>query len=96
MDMFERFTEKAIKVIMLAQAESRRLGHNFVGTEQILLVGAPRIQLTHTSNANPASKASARPPCSAATAVLPYLRFRHIDSALVRPNFRYGDLAPVK
>jgi ATP-dependent Clp protease ATP-binding subunit ClpA len=35
--MFERFTEGAIKVIMLAQEESRRLGHNFVGTEQILL-----------------------------------------------------------
>lgn len=35
--MFERFTEKAIKVIMLAQEESRRLGHNYVGTEQILL-----------------------------------------------------------
>jgi hypothetical protein len=35
--MFERFTEKAIKVVMLAQEESRRLGHNFVGTEQILL-----------------------------------------------------------
>jgi ATP-dependent Clp protease ATP-binding subunit ClpC len=35
--MFESFTEKAIKVIMLAQEEARRLGHNFVGTEQILL-----------------------------------------------------------
>jgi len=35
--MFERFTEKAIKVIMLAQEEARRLGHNFVGTEQLLL-----------------------------------------------------------
>merc|ERR1712078_435746 len=35
--MFERFTEKAIKVILLAQEEARRLGHNFVGTEQILL-----------------------------------------------------------
>ncbi|KAJ4961422.1 hypothetical protein NE237_021332 [Protea cynaroides] len=35
--MFERFTEKAIKVIMLAQEEARRLGHNLVGTEQILL-----------------------------------------------------------
>ncbi|XP_020881727.1 chaperone protein ClpC2, chloroplastic isoform X2 [Arabidopsis lyrata subsp. lyrata] len=35
--MFERFTERAIKVIMLAKEESRRLGHNFVGTEQILL-----------------------------------------------------------
>ncbi|KAH6800415.1 CLPC-like protein 1 [Perilla frutescens var. hirtella] len=35
--MFERFTEKAIKVVMLSQEEARRLGHNFVGTEQILL-----------------------------------------------------------
>ena len=35
--MFERFTEKAIKVIMLAQEEARSLGHNFVGTDQILL-----------------------------------------------------------
>jgi ATP-dependent Clp protease ATP-binding subunit ClpC len=35
--MFEAFTEKAIKSIILAQEESRRLGHNFVGTEQILL-----------------------------------------------------------
>ena len=33
--MFERFT--ATKVIMLAQEEARRLGHNFVGTEQVLL-----------------------------------------------------------
>ena len=35
--MFERFTDKSIKVIMLAQEEARRLGHNYVGTEQILL-----------------------------------------------------------
>lgn len=35
--MFESFTEQAVKVIMLAQEEARRLGHNFVGTEQILL-----------------------------------------------------------
>jgi len=35
--MFERFTENAINVIMLAQNESRRMGWNFVGTEQILL-----------------------------------------------------------
>jgi ATP-dependent Clp protease ATP-binding subunit ClpA len=35
--MFERFTEKAIKVIMLAQEEARRLGHNFVGAEFIFL-----------------------------------------------------------
>jgi len=35
--MFERFTEKALRVILLAQEEARRSGHNFVGTEQILL-----------------------------------------------------------
>mmetsp|Transcript_33417 Transcript_33417/g.54218 ORF Transcript_33417/g.54218 Transcript_33417/m.54218 type:complete len:946 (-) Transcript_33417:628-3465(-) len=35
--MFERFSEKAIKVVMLSQEEARRLGHNFVGTEEILL-----------------------------------------------------------
>ena len=37
MDDFNRFADEAIKVIMLAQEESRRLGHNWVGTEQILL-----------------------------------------------------------
>lgn len=35
--MFEYFTDKAVKSIMLAQEEARRLGHNLVGTEQILL-----------------------------------------------------------
>jgi ATP-dependent Clp protease ATP-binding subunit ClpC len=35
--MFEKFTEGSIKVIMMAQEEGRRMGHNFVGTEQLLL-----------------------------------------------------------
>ena len=35
--MFEKFTEGAIKIIMISQEESRRMGHNFVGTEQLLL-----------------------------------------------------------
>ena len=35
--MFEKFNDGAIKSIMLAQEEARRLGHNFVGSEQILL-----------------------------------------------------------
>src|SRR4028119_270935 len=35
--MFEHFTDRAVKAIMLAQEEARRLGHNLVGTEQILL-----------------------------------------------------------
>jgi len=35
--MFERYSEKALKVIMLAQLEAVRLSHNWVGTELLLL-----------------------------------------------------------
>ena len=35
--MFERFTERARQVVVLAQDESRRLGHPYIGTEHILL-----------------------------------------------------------
>ena len=35
--MFERFTKKSSLIIACAQDEARRMGHNFVGTEQILL-----------------------------------------------------------
>ncbi len=35
--MFEHFSKEAVKVIMLAQDEARRLGHNLVGSEQVLL-----------------------------------------------------------
>jgi hypothetical protein len=35
--MFERFTDRARRVVMLAQEESRRLNHNYIGTEHILL-----------------------------------------------------------
>ncbi|WOD40750.1 ATP-dependent Clp protease ATP-binding subunit [Nodosilinea sp. E11] len=35
--MFEHFTNTAIAVIMKSQEEARRLRHNFVGTEQLLL-----------------------------------------------------------
>ncbi len=35
--MWEPFTEKARKVIVLAQEEARRLGSNYVGTEHLLL-----------------------------------------------------------
>ncbi|KAL4384571.1 hypothetical protein GQ457_15G027140 [Hibiscus cannabinus] len=34
---FEGFTEEAAEAIMLARDESRRLGHNYIGSEQILL-----------------------------------------------------------
>ena len=35
--MFERFTKESIKAIELSEKEARSLGHNYVGTEQILL-----------------------------------------------------------
>jgi hypothetical protein len=35
--MFERFTDRARRVVVLAQDESRRLKHNYIGTEHILL-----------------------------------------------------------
>jgi len=37
MAMFERFTEKAIRVIMAAQEEAKRLGSSFVGPEHLFL-----------------------------------------------------------
>src|SRR5207244_1168174 len=35
--MFERFTERARKVVVLAQEEARMLNHNYIGPEHILL-----------------------------------------------------------
>ena len=35
--MFERFTDQARRVVVQAQEEARTLGHNYIGTEHILL-----------------------------------------------------------
>jgi ATP-dependent Clp protease ATP-binding subunit ClpA len=35
--MFERFTDRARRVVVLSQEEARLLGHNYIGTEHILL-----------------------------------------------------------
>src|SRR6201992_1103937 len=35
--MFERFTDRARRVVVLARAEARMLNHNHIGTEHILL-----------------------------------------------------------
>ena len=37
LDLFERFTERARQVVVLAQEEARTLKHNYIGTEHILL-----------------------------------------------------------
>ncbi|MCS7255323.1 MAG: ATP-dependent Clp protease ATP-binding subunit [Thermomicrobium sp.] len=36
-DKFEKFTERAKKVLALAQEEARRFNHNYIGTEHLLL-----------------------------------------------------------
>jgi hypothetical protein len=36
-DMFERFTNRARRVVVLAQEEARLLNHNYIGTEHLLL-----------------------------------------------------------
>src|SRR5256885_12954568 len=36
-ELFERFTERARQVVVLAQDEARALKHNYIGTEHILL-----------------------------------------------------------
>jgi len=36
-DKFEKFTERARKVLTLAQEEARRFNHNYIGTEHLLL-----------------------------------------------------------
>src|SRR5262245_8090586 len=35
--MFERFTDRARQTVVLAQEEARRLDHNYIGTEHLLL-----------------------------------------------------------
>jgi ATP-dependent Clp protease ATP-binding subunit ClpA len=35
--MFQRFTDRARRVVVLAQHEARTLGHGYIGTEHILL-----------------------------------------------------------
>ena len=37
MDRFDKFTDRARKVLTLAQAEAQRFNHNYIGTEHILL-----------------------------------------------------------
>ena len=46
--MFERFTDRARRVIVLAQEEARTLQHNYIGTEHLLL-GLIRILCTHAA-----------------------------------------------
>lgn len=45
--MFERFTDRARRVVVLAQEEARMLNHNYIGTEHLLL------GLIHEGRASP-------------------------------------------
>jgi len=46
MDRFDKFTDRARKVLTLAQDEAQRFNHNYIGTEHLLLglvrEGGPR------------------------------------------------------
>ena len=35
--MFEKFTDRARRVVVLAQEEAQLLGHNYIGSEHLLL-----------------------------------------------------------
>ena len=53
--MFDRFTERARKVIILAKEEAKRFNHDYIGTEHILLGlikegGLDPLILTHQIN----------------------------------------------
>jgi ATP-dependent Clp protease ATP-binding subunit ClpC len=37
MDRFDKFTDRARKVLTLAQDEAQRFNHNYIGTEHLLL-----------------------------------------------------------
>ena len=37
LSMFERFTDRARRAVVLAQEEARMLNHDYIGTEHILL-----------------------------------------------------------
>src|SRR5262252_5600612 len=37
MDVFERFTDRALEVMALANAEAQRFNHEYIGTEHMLL-----------------------------------------------------------
>ena len=41
-DRFDKFTERARKVLVLAQEEAQRFNHNYIGTEHLLLGPRPR------------------------------------------------------
>jgi ATP-dependent Clp protease ATP-binding subunit ClpC len=49
--MFERFTDRARRVVVLAQEEARGLGHDYIGTEHLLLA------LMHEGQGGVAAKA---------------------------------------
>ena len=58
--MFERFTDRARRVIVLAQEEAKLLNHNYIGTEHLLL----GLCLLYTSP-SPRDRTRSRMPSSA-------------------------------
>ena len=51
MDRFDKFTDRARKVLTLAQDEAQRFNHNYIGTEHLLLgLGARERVSPHASS----------------------------------------------
>ena len=45
MDRFDKFTDRARKVLTLAQDEAQRFNHNYIGTEHLLLGSSARARV---------------------------------------------------
>ena len=74
--MFERFTEGARQVVVRAQENARRLGHNYIGCEHLLLAAAEAGGRPAWSCATRASRQSAwrRRSCAPSAAAPPARR----------------------
>jgi len=62
--VFERFTDRARQVVVLAQEEARLLDHDFIGTEHVLLALSRRARASgpgFSSGAEPTSARCDRP-----------------------------------
>ena len=87
--MFERFTDRARRVIVLAQDEAKMLNHNYIGTEHILLglihegegVAAKALEQMGSRSRRSSATVRIRPP---ATSPSPRVRRRSSSSRCAR------------
>src|SRR5438270_11495144 len=100
MTMFERFTERARRVLVLAQEEARLLGHPVLGTEHVLLgllhegesVAAQALEELGVSLAEVRARAAdLRPTDTAAPTSMPFTpRAKKVLEQALREALRLG------